>query len=109
MRRILIRSALLACVVILTSSLMPSLSRSATVTGTDRDGKIGSEQLLCMPSCRTLTNVTKPASRSTSRPIKLAANQAACQYNYNQCMSGCGGMTSCSNQCAVNYQGCMRQ
>ena len=32
----------------------------------------------------------------------------ACKANYDQCMKACDGMTSCSNQCQTNYNGCMQ-
>jgi hypothetical protein len=42
--------------------------------------------------------------------IRLAdAHADACLWNYNNCMKGCDGAASCSNQCKVNYDGCMRQ
>lgn len=31
-----------------------------------------------------------------------------CLDNYNQCIKGCDGATSCSNQCKTNYDACMR-
>jgi hypothetical protein len=42
--------------------------------------------------------------------LKLADTHAdICLANEQQCLTGCDGATSCSNQCAVNYQGCMSQ
>jgi len=112
MQRILIRSALLICVVVLFNSAVPSITQSATVPS-NKEMTIQTDRQLCIsaPSCGPVTLVTKTATAPRNRlsPTRLAANQAACQYNYNQCMRGCGGMASCSNQCAVNYQGCMRQ
>lgn len=32
-----------------------------------------------------------------------------CMDNYNNCMKGCDGAVSCSKQCKVNYDGCMKQ
>lgn len=32
-----------------------------------------------------------------------------CLANYRQCLKGCDGATSCSNQCKVNYDNCMKQ
>jgi len=32
-----------------------------------------------------------------------------CLANYKQCLKGCDGATSCSNQCKVNYDNCMKQ
>ena len=37
------------------------------------------------------------------------AHADACLYNYNQCMSGCGGASGCEGQCQTNYNGCMGQ
>jgi hypothetical protein len=42
--------------------------------------------------------------------VRLAdAHTDACVYNYNQCMTGCDGMSSCESQCQANYNGCMSQ
>jgi len=32
-----------------------------------------------------------------------------CLTNEQNCLKGCDGATSCSNQCKVNYQKCMEQ
>jgi len=41
--------------------------------------------------------------------LKLADGHSdACKANYDQCMKACDGMTSCSNQCMTNYNGCMQ-
>ena len=41
---------------------------------------------------------------------RLAQTHAdICLQNEQQCLSGCDGAESCSNQCEVNYQGCMDQ
>ena len=53
------------------------------------------------------TQVQQSEPQST-RPIIVAGSQAVCQANYNQCMRGCGGAQSCSNQCMTNYNGCLR-
>jgi hypothetical protein len=37
------------------------------------------------------------------------AHADACMWNYNQCMSGCGGASGCEGQCQANYDGCMSQ
>ena len=49
----------------------------------------------------------QPSGPQTTRPIVVAGSQAVCQANYNQCMRGCGGAASCSNQCMANYNGCL--
>ena len=42
--------------------------------------------------------------------VRLAQTHAdICLENEQQCLKGCDGAESCSNQCAVNYQGCMDQ
>jgi hypothetical protein len=40
-------------------------------------------------------------------PVIVAGSPAVCKANYDQCMRGCGGATSCSNQCMTNYNGCL--
>ena len=40
--------------------------------------------------------------------VRLADGHSdACKANFDQCMKGCSGATSCSNQCQTNYNGCM--
>jgi len=41
------------------------------------------------------------------RPIVVAGSPAVCKANYDQCMRGCAGAQSCSNQCMTNYNGCL--
>jgi len=42
--------------------------------------------------------------------IRLADTHSdACLWNYNNCLKGCDGAASCSSQCKVNYDGCLRQ
>jgi hypothetical protein len=40
-------------------------------------------------------------------PMLLAGSPAVCKANYDQCMKGCSGAAQCSNQCMVNYNGCL--
>jgi len=37
------------------------------------------------------------------------AHSDACDYNYSECMNGCGGASGCEGQCQTNYEGCMSQ
>jgi hypothetical protein len=42
--------------------------------------------------------------------VRLAQTHAdICLENEQQCLKGCDGAQSCSDQCGVNYQGCMDQ
>ena len=42
--------------------------------------------------------------------VRLAQSHAdICLDNETQCLQGCDGAQSCSNQCEANYQGCMSQ
>jgi hypothetical protein len=52
-----------------------------------------------------------PASRAIDRTYSRIADAHAdvCLANEQQCLQGCAGATSCSNQCEANYQGCMSQ
>jgi hypothetical protein len=45
--------------------------------------------------------------RAYSRIVDAHAD--VCLANEQQCLQGCAGATSCSNQCQVNYQACMAQ
>ena len=50
-----------------------------------------------------------PAQTQQNRPLILAGGNAAlCKANYDQCIKGCDGMASCSNQCATNYSKCLQ-
>ncbi len=50
------------------------------------------------------------APRSHAVRLRLAdAHSDACLWNRTQCLKGCDGASSCSNQCQVNYDNCMRQ
>jgi hypothetical protein len=41
------------------------------------------------------------------KPIVVAGSPEVCKANYDQCMRGCAGAQSCSNQCMTNYNGCL--
>ncbi len=42
-------------------------------------------------------------------PAAAQSHADICQANYDQCIKGCDGATSCSNQCQVNKDGCNGQ
>ena len=42
-----------------------------------------------------------------NRTIIFAGDPAICKANYDQCIKGCDGAASCSNQCMTNYNGCL--
>jgi hypothetical protein len=50
----------------------------------------------------------RPTAQTKLPPIVLAGSPAICKANYDQCMKGCDGAAQCSNQCMVNYNGCLR-
>lgn len=76
-------------------------------------GRIGSLLLISMFALEF--GVTQLSSHDTqyrwSGRVQLAAggNPAVCKANYDQCVKGCDGMASCTNQCAANYRGCLGQ
>jgi hypothetical protein len=51
---------------------------------------------------------TPLTAQTKIRPLVLAGSPAVCKANYDQCMKGCNGAAQCSNQCMVNYNGCLR-
>ena len=55
--------------------------------------------------------VSKISAEGAGRPVfRLADSHSdACLWNYNTCMKGCDGATSCSNQCKTNYDNCLKQ
>jgi hypothetical protein len=67
--------------------------------------------ILVMLSICVLVSIcfaTAPGMLIRANPLNLAQSHAdICQANLNNCLQGCAGATSCSNQCQVNYQGCM--
>jgi hypothetical protein len=73
---------------------------------TDQSGPFCAQAMQSRHECQKAT--TADSLRGMIRPTLLAANQAACQWNYNNCMKGCDGMAQCSNQCMTNYNNCMR-
>ena len=42
-------------------------------------------------------------------PAAAQSHADICQANYNQCINGCGGAQSCSNQCQTNKDQCNSQ
>jgi len=44
-----------------------------------------------------------------NKPVMADGHDQLCKDNYNQCMKGCDGATSCSNQCQINCNNCMKQ
>ena len=42
-------------------------------------------------------------------PAAAQSHADICQANYDQCIKGCDGAVSCSNQCQVNKDGCNNQ
>jgi hypothetical protein len=55
----------------------------------------------------SLKSQTVQIGQPPMRPLVLAGSPAVCKANYDQCMKGCGGAAQCSNQCSVNYNGCL--
>ena len=45
----------------------------------------------------------------SATPAAAQSHADICQANYDQCIKGCDGATSCSNQCQVNKDGCNNQ
>jgi hypothetical protein len=43
----------------------------------------------------------------SAKPAAAQTHDQLCKANYDQCMKACDGATSCSNQCLVNYNGCL--
>ena len=65
---------------------------------------------LCLQVCVVAVALTATASLACAKETmtRLADGHAdACQYNYNQCMTGCDGASGCEGQCQANYDGCM--
>jgi hypothetical protein len=58
----------------------------------------------------SIRHTVSPADIAAVRHLRQLADQHAdnCKANYDQCMKGCNGATSCSNQCQTNYNGCMQ-
>jgi hypothetical protein len=55
------------------------------------------------------TNDQATPIQPSGQPLILAGGNAAlCKANYDQCIKGCAGMASCSNQCTTNYNKCIQ-
>lgn len=50
-----------------------------------------------------------PLQKSVPLQLVQSSHDQICQSNYNVCMNGCGGATSCSSQCKANLDGCLSQ
>jgi hypothetical protein len=78
-----------------------SLTAASVTFGSTRDGNTSANVVL------------RHDDASVHRALKflrVAQTHAdICLQNEQQCLSGCDGAQSCSNQCEVNYQGCMDQ
>ena len=59
---------------------------------------------------QTQTVVTERLDAGSPQAIASPdAHADACKWNRDNCLKGCDGATSCSNQCWVNYNKCMDQ
>lgn len=57
-----------------------------------------------------LSSVPHIARHGGESFIRLADGHAdICKQNEDNCLKGCDGATSCSDQCRKNYDGCMQQ
>ena len=93
------------CVGIAMSSVSATNTRDKDIQPV-QNRQICAQEISSRQACRAATTAEVPAKKL--RPIMLAGNQAACQWNYNQCMQGCNGATQCSNACMTNYNNCIR-
>jgi hypothetical protein len=66
----------------------------------------GSVRLLSSPVGATSARTTLANFKETTA---FTPHSDACLANYNQCIKGCDGATSCSKQCKTNYDDCMKQ
>jgi 3-methyladenine DNA glycosylase Tag len=61
-------------------------------------------------SLQAQTVVGERYDATFSQVIGMTDDHAdACAYNRDVCLKGCDGATSCSNQCWINYNNCMKQ
>jgi len=52
--------------------------------------------------------VSEGYEAASSRVLGITdAHADACRWNRDNCLKGCAGATSCSNQCVTNYEKCM--
>ena len=63
------------------------------------------------PAAFSQSTAAAPSTDTLTPPVRIAqsSHTQICQDNYNQCMRGCDGAASCSNQCKVNLDGCLSQ
>lgn len=66
--------------------------------------------IVVAPSFSNSEFVPVKHAHATYSRIRIAdAHSDVCLANEQQCLQGCDGATSCSNQCEANYQGCLSQ
>jgi hypothetical protein len=92
---------------VLTVSAMAFAIVASTIFVSGQLGRGHTQQIAENNSPRT----ESLSGRTLEHPrLKLADGHAdICKENEQQCLKGCDGATSCSNQCVVNYNGCMAQ
>jgi hypothetical protein len=99
------------------TTLLSSLFASAFVLALGTSSLLGSAEFSHAHTAQTARAYTPMISSRTGhfRTIFQRVTRTAdthsdiCLQNEQQCLQGCDGAQSCSNQCAVNYQGCMDQ
>jgi hypothetical protein len=75
---------------------------------------LGSSTVLTQPALAS-SPISPTTYVWTSSPLLpgaaafISTHDQICLDNYNQCLKGCDGATSCSNQCKVNYDKCLQQ
>jgi len=90
MQRKIFRPALLA------STLIACIALAASFTQTGQATQLQQHEM------------SPIASDGNQRLLRLAGSPEVCKGNYDQCIKGCDGAQQCSNQCLVNYNGCLK-
>src|SRR5271166_3227327 len=86
-----------------------SFAFAATTTGTKSQRSSGDSVTVSVQSpSQAQTVVSERYEAASSQMVGMTdAHADACRWNRDNCLKGCDGATSCSNQCWTNYNKCM--
>jgi hypothetical protein len=80
----------------------------ATTANTAKGNTPDTATVNVLSSSQTQTVVSERYDGASFQVIGMMdAHADACRWNRDNCLKGCDGATSCSNQCWTNYNKCM--
>ena len=80
----------------------------ATTANTAKGNSADTATVSVQSSFRAQPMVSERYKAASSQVLGMTdAHADACKLNRDNCLKGCDGATSCSNQCVTNYDKCM--